>query len=330
MLELEFRLGIFEDNKFIVGIPRKEFYDLFNKISSNKRVEKEISLICAHRDIRTLNILDNNFEIEDIRMERKQKVKTYDLPKYNMRVSLAKEQIINKEKYKNSPIDYNCFRLRDRISKFGPNGNWRFDFTKVIDMKGKPLQYWKDKIFGKNIEPLRYEVEIEYIGHSKDPKNIKKAIKDLPFLSLLISRKPPSKPKTKKQFKELLFANKDYFQLTNAVYPLLKNDIPILKKNYSVTDKTDGERMLLLIDAKGDVYLINNVNDKTKLQGISFQSELNNSLIDGEYVDYLNKYYMFDILKFGGEDVRDEYLQVRYKLLNNFEKINPNIMKKYF
>jgi hypothetical protein len=52
---------------------------------------------------------------------------------------------------------------------------------------------------------------------------------------------------------------------------------------YTVTEKADGERLLMYINSVGGVYLINNTHQVIDT-GIKSPSELYNSLIDGEYI----------------------------------------------
>ena len=52
---------------------------------------------------------------------------------------------------------------------------------------------------------------------------------------------------------------------------------------YTVTEKADGERILIYVDSKGKIYLINNTY-KIDDTGLIASNELFNSLIDGEYI----------------------------------------------
>jgi hypothetical protein len=74
-------------------------------------------------------------------------------------------------------------------------------------------------------------------------------------------------------------------------------------KNYAVTDKADGERMLLYIDDMGDAYLINNVFQVKKTGLKANSTVLNNSLLDGEYIISHNAFAIFDIYFLGNENI---------------------------
>ena len=90
----------------------------------------------------------------------------------------------------------------------------------------------------------------------------------------------------------------------NLVNPDDYGAISILR-GYTVTEKADGERILMYINNKGNVYLINS-SLKVEDTGIKAKKEAFNSLIDGEYIvcnkrnDNSNKniYAAFDIYYF--------------------------------
>ena len=76
-------------------------------------------------------------------------------------------------------------------------------------------------------------------------------------------------------------------------------ELSILSKTvYSVTDKADGERHLLFVDDKKDLYLINN---RHSVKYIGKTEKQANTVIDGEFIKYdkygelINKFMCFDI-----------------------------------
>ena len=179
------------------------------------------------------------------------------------------------------------------------------------------------------ILPQKYEfsLEIKPDKSDKDNKHLIEAIitviKAL-FLSNIIL--------TKKQQKEVL---DDYSTLVKQDMQLPKfyKDIPLLTpkpitlekvnlinpdeygaisilRGYTVTEKADGERILMYINNKGRVYLINS-SLRVEETGIIAKKELFNSLIDGEYVqcnkrtDDIKKniYAAFDIYYLNGKSV---------------------------
>lgn len=72
-------------------------------------------------------------------------------------------------------------------------------------------------------------------------------------------------------------------EITNLNDPDDYGSISILK-NYVVTEKADGERVLIYINAEGKVFLIRS-SLKVEETGIKAKKEAFNSLIDGEYIN---------------------------------------------
>lgn len=86
-----------------------------------------------------------------------------------------------------------------------------------------------------------------------------------------------------------------------------------VQSGYCVTDKADGERLLMYIHTDGIVYLINNTFD-VRVTGVTATApRMFSSLIDGEYIpsakrldgDPNDMFAAFDIYFLGGESVMD-------------------------
>ena len=109
----------------------------------------------------------------------------------------------------------------------------------------------------------------------------------------------------------------------------LEQTVDNLPNNYAVTDKSDGERYMLIVKDKRCYLISNNLNVKDT--GIEINSKFNNSILDGEYIfiQEHNKYlYMiFDCLVLSGVDYRNEVrlmkrLSVIDELINDINKVN--------
>ena len=116
---------------------------------------------------------------------------------------------------------------------------------------------------------------------------------------------------------------------TNMIDPSEYGAISILSE-YTVTEKADGERLLLYINEVGKVYLINNTF-RVEDTGLKASPDAYNSLIDGEYIscnkrrDTTKKglYAAFDIYYIKNKKVTDLPLidknASRYKYLKSLE-----------
>jgi len=90
-------------------------------------------------------------------------------------------------------------------------------------------------------------------------------------------------------------------EMHNLVNPDEYGAISILR-DYCVTEKADGERLLMYVNNNGNIYLIDNLL-KVEDTGMKAKKELFNSLLDGEYIRYdkrndknkKNIYAVFDI-----------------------------------
>ena len=88
------------------------------------------------------------------------------------------------------------------------------------------------------------------------------------------------------------------------------SNLPNIRKNYTVTDKADGDRHMMFISSVGKIYLINS-NMKIIFTGAqTTNKDIFNSLIDGEIIihdkfgKFINLYAAFDIYFVDNEDIR--------------------------
>jgi len=109
---------------------------------------------------------------------------------------------------------------------------------------------------------------------------------------------------------------------------------PTIIKNYTVTDKADGERRLLYIAPNGRIYMIDTNMNAIFTGTTTSEKTLYDSLLDGEYIKtdknkrHLGLYAAFDLYYVNGKSVRefafipssaeDEQSKFRLPLLNQF------------
>jgi len=111
----------------------------------------------------------------------------------------------------------------------------------------------------------------------------------------------------------------------NLIEPDQLVGVTSVLNNYAVTDKADGERMLMFVDEKGEAFLINSAMQVMKM-GISAASHgLHNSLFDGEYING-RVYAIFDVYFIKGENL------MKLPLISDegparYEKIKSSIQK---
>ena len=101
---------------------------------------------------------------------------------------------------------------------------------------------------------------------------------------------------------------KNIMELDNLEY---KDSINI-RRNYCVTDKTDGERHILFINENGELFLINRVNNIKKTNFRCMNNK--NCILDGELLlknksgQKIKKFLIFDLYFNNSNDVRERIL----------------------
>jgi hypothetical protein len=155
--------------------------------------------------------------------------------------------------------------------------------------------------------PLKYEIEIELVrdeeGGADAPDSIcKHFIKNILEISSVLCREDilisqAEKDDALQEYLDLAGYTKTtdlhkypkkYFigpqPITLEQKNIIAPDLGVIsiRDNYTVTDKADGERMLLFVNKNGKAYMINS-RLNIKATGIKFNS-IKNTLFDGEYV----------------------------------------------
>lgn len=99
-------------------------------------------------------------------------------------------------------------------------------------------------------------------------------------------------------------------QINNISKANENSNIPSIRNGYTVTEKADGDRKLLMISNTGKIYLID-TNMLVQFTGAKTSSdELFSTIIDGEHIThnskgaFINLYAAFDIYYLNGKDIR--------------------------
>ena len=123
-------------------------------------------------------------------------------------------------------------------------------------------------------------------------------------------------------------------QIENVVEDV-GSSAPNLRKGYTVTDKADGERKMLLIDESGKMYFID-MNMRVQFTGmVTAEKKLWFSLFDGEHIKYdktgkfINLFAVFDVYYVNKLSTRDyPFVQSNEPQANPNER-EPNKPKRY-
>jgi len=350
-LEIEIKLGRYINTQFTADVNKIIFSKLFNLLKNDKIIHKR-SISCENNKNRVELFLNKENEIIEIEELHKNKFKNIDLQNDNMRISLSTEKIILNESNLNKIKDIlkkkysnvGCFRYKDRKSIEFKNKIWRFDFTKVYDIKdSKSIYDFIEKISKKNIK-YRLEVEIEYIGDYSDNlfKSIQEIKKEIQYilnikqciLNSIQEKLTNSEFNSIKKLNTTRWNSKQLMTSVQNLNLITLNHIMNTDMNYSISEKADGERLLLYIN-ENDVYVIDNslnINVLNDIDNISnsISDDLSKKLylFDLEFIPEKNLYLIFDCIIFDDKDISSLSLDKRINYINKIKWIPNNIKIK--
>ena len=331
-LEFEIRLGIFNDtNNFNPGVSLLFFNKILEETEKfNKSIIENTISFVGENSVKKILYFDNNFKKKIINgkikteFQKKKKLMEVNIYDNNVRISLSQETKISEESGINK-----IARYKKRTSKFTKDKNWRYDLTRVTQIK---INTTKDILPWNNIPPnVIYEVEIEFVGKNLSQKLIED---EIDFINSLNTENKHENIIKNLQSK---FNINDIRKLPNQVKTLKKLNFILVKHNYAAVDKADGERIMFYLNSNKlySIDLAFNVNYVSS--GIE---KYKDSLIDGEFllINNKNTFLCFDILLFEGRDIRHLHLKDRIKyaqLVINYLKSMTNtkiifVMKKFY
>jgi len=281
--ETEVRFGRFTNRGFTPGIGVRAFQEIetFMSQQSGWARTTTFNTVFVKGNIRKISRnTENNYEL-------KQKLETVDVPALGLRFAKSREQksraLKNVWENNRNPPTYR--KDRDRITFV--SGDVRVDMTKPDQLE---VEWKSTRAPRATIEMLMNQLRIVR----------KKSAIYNDFIQLIGGRRFPGPlPRA----------------LTKAVF----SGRALTKREYSVTDKADGERQLMYI-SKGRAQLINRKMEVTVLD--KPMNRLDDTVLDGEW--YNNKFYAFDVLFVKGVDVR------QYNLKRRLDNIPGGVEKKTF
>jgi SAM-dependent methyltransferase len=227
------------------------------------------------------------------------------VPEYSIAFNMKEEKLIDTDtedalqimsSFK-KPGD-KTFRLKKRFSFFSDDDLFRLDMT-IVKMATASSFALSDLLETS----VRYEVEVEYLGNKK--KDVQRTPNDLDIyrrflefvgMCLLAIDEDDyllSNPEKKAISDKYLALADKCFKVKRFIGPMpvtleRKNMYPVdlsfdtILKNYTVTDKADGERYILYIADDHRVYLINN-RMNVRFMGCTSKVYAN-TVLDGEYI----------------------------------------------
>jgi len=264
-----------------------------------------------------------------------------DIPQYNLRVALSEEEIlparagIVKGIMDTWTTTRKVFRYLNRVKlvKAGTPIKVECSIVKMNTYtKGRSVPYHTIQEANVFNNPESYEIELEAInsgmkGVSIDvmEHSVKKYIKYV-LGGLQGTNYPVPYPELERVGDEYVRLTgthkKQFLRPTNFIGPssltlqrkdiIQGDDYVGITSNYTVTDKADGQRKLLLISGTGRIYLVKTDMSFEFTGTVIKEKKFFNSLLDGEHIPYgkrpesiyINLYACFDVYFIGGVDYR--------------------------
>lgn len=225
----------------------------------------------------------------------------------NKRLAYSIEHMINMDINKdltplhpdNRPFD--IFRIKNRYS-FKLDKNYVLDMTIVKTVSSNQPDI--------AIGPIEYIIEVELVNID-EPITLGEKLKE-----------------HMKVINRLYFTKEDFLFNIGTMNPqtMERNDLLLLKKyRYTVTDKADGERVFLMFYDKKIIFY----NPKTQkvLREFINPTDLEDTIIDGEWLPDKNRYLAFDLIMQGRPG--KNYIDKRFSNLEKRLKSLQKLVKKY-
>ena len=312
-----------------------------------------IYLYCNSNNYKT----NNDYRLYKLIKKKDETIK--DLFDVNINIELTETKLLEDE-----PEKWDNTLKRFRLIK---EYNYKIDDDIIIIVKwikDSNKSYMTMRKSGINkTENIQYEFSMKLLNKIDNVKIINGIIKIIQglYLSKIVL--------TKKHQAEILLKYKNLVNIVNKFGPVDNEEVILLTpkpvalkrsnldnpdnygvisilRGYTVTEKADGERMLLYIDDKGDAYTIDS-SKRVEGTGIKGNKEVLNSLIDCEFINCNKRidgvkrhlFAAFDIYYLNGENLtglplihdkqKSRYAELlKVKALLNTKDCNIDFMAK--
>ena len=298
--EIEVRFGKFNSSgRFTPGVSKEQFVRLLSYFEQNK------SAFVASKIDETMSYYNKS----DVRrstasgFSKKKCVEKEDVPDFGLRLSVAKEEKIQKDlvsKFSEMSVSKETKRTRH---SYTIEGSHRFDIDETLEG------------FSIEIESLGASFEVFY-------KNINLILQIIQDSSLVITR--TEELKVVETLKGITKSNK-----FPGVQPVTLNASSFSsKEEYALTLKLDGLRFLCVCWNE-TLYFI---SQKNVVKKSNFKSKLENFILDGEL--FRGDYHIFDVVSSTAETLQErmnDALKIQKSLSKNDDGVKGEIyIKEHF
>lgn len=268
----------------------------------------------------------NSFKGTPLMVERKARYfgndgqDVVDVPEAGLRFTLRKEDEVRRD-FTGTPMDAKShIRVINRRSWKTQDGLLQIDFS-MVKSKTKSTRSFSD-VLRQN---PAYELEVEVLNRKASAKDIVNSL--LIHVERMLAAFQGSSfllPSSDVERYQTEFASSRH-KFVNPVTMKrrhLRADRPNnILSGYTVTNKADGQRCFLMVMRDKRVLMVR-PNGVITWTGITATNAIHvNDVVDGEYIEDLNLFCIFDVYSFRGAD------QARLPLFTTDEDIRANPMK---
>ena len=231
---------------------------------------------------------------------------TLDAPEANIRFTLRTEQPIRKD-WDGSPSDVNAYiRVVHRKSFVTTDKLFRFDFSMVKYRPKNSNKTVRDILKQHHL----YELELEFIGKKSklEPdriavellKNVTKILQAYHQTEFLLSNADIERYK-----QEFRMSGNTFYDLVTLLHRHInKDNANNISKDYTVTNKADGERSGLYVARDRKVLRINKQEQVVWTGLVAANDKHIGDFIDGEFMPDKDLFCIFDVYHFRNRDTR--------------------------
>ena len=228
-----------------------------------------------------------------------------DAPEVLTRFTLRSETHVKKDFAGDVNDPSAHIRILNRKAYTAEGGEFRIDFSMV---KSKSEKQGLREVL-KNLPS--YELEIEYIPRSppRKPAEVRASLYTILNTLLAAYLRSPAillQSETQKYIQEFRYSGIRFYNVLPLERAHMVKSRPYnILKGYTVTNKADGDRAGLYVARDRRVLRVTNKGETIAWTGlVAVDDKHADDFLDGEYIEKLNLFCIFDVFRYKNKDVR--------------------------
>jgi len=281
------------------GNPLEEHYAVFSYpdgLRVNVKGVEAIHRVCTTSSFTGIPL--------DVHRKKKHPKKDIELSEYNLKFTLRVEDAVRKD-FGGNPMDKSSHvRILHRRSWASADGILRIDFSQVKS-KTRDTKTFSDILR----QTPTYELELELVDRSASAEAIVQSFKHttrnvlcaFQQTNYLLTKSDALRYKDEFARRSIRFINPVTLERRH-----IRPDRPhCIQKGYTVTNKADGERSMLVVMNDRRLILVRPKGLSMQWTGLTATTDAHKGdTHDGEYLPHLNMFCIFDTYAYRGQDLR--------------------------